>query len=47
MSLRWRLNLVYTAILVLVFVLFGVIVYTLTSTILLDAIDQDLRDLAG
>ncbi len=46
MSLRIRLNLVYTGILLLVFILFGVTVYTLTSTILLDAIDQELRGLA-
>jgi signal transduction histidine kinase len=45
-SLRIRLNIVYTAILVLVFILFGIVVYTLTSTILLDAIDQDLQNLA-
>ena len=46
MSLRKRLNIVYTAILILVFLLFGIVVYTLTSTILLEAIDQELRELA-
>ena len=46
MSLRIRLNVIYTAVLILVFVLFGIVVYTLTSAILLEAIDQDLRVLA-
>jgi heavy metal sensor kinase len=45
-SLRVRLNIVYTGILILVFLVFGIVVFTLTSTFLLEAIDQDLQDLA-
>ena len=46
MSVRLRLTLIYTAVLTLVFLLFGVSVYSRSRSALLDDIDRSLTDIA-